>query len=455
MAAFAPSTHTGVGRVQIDAAPPQPVAAADIDGRVPRVVNEALASPGRALDAAVRSQMEARFGYDFSSVRVHTDPSAHASATAVGAHAYTVNRDMVFGPNTPRPESPSGRRLLVHELAHIVQRAQSPGTAGRSAEADRDADRVAAEFGAHPRALRVGQVAPGVLARQQIAGSQVSAATIRTVTESGRTVIIFNGVPIAETQAAEADVVLTLVWTPQRMAIRVAVPEGRDVFLIKGAAAKAALDAAASRHHVEVGQIGQAPTSGGEVQLPSPPPFRITDSLSGERQKPAGPTPTVPPKTPRTQQKPPDSPPATTPAPTAIPAPAGPPLQLFRPSPPSLDLSPEAKYGKPPTDDQIAAERIKGIIRDAMAGKPGVPPPIAGASPLSLLDITKKVVADAVKPLIRGLPKDLQTLVLDKLDSAVESGVKGVLESVLDNTKLDATTKGAILRAADAGMRVK
>jgi hypothetical protein len=135
--------------------------------------------------------------------------------------------------------------------------------------------------------------------------------------------------------------------------------------------------------------------------------------------------------------------------------PTGPPVQLFRPSTPSLDLPPEARYGKPPTDKEIAEERIRGIVRDAMAGKPGIPPPIAGVDKVSLLDLAKKVVADAVGPLIRGLPKDMQTVILDKLHGAVESGVKAALESALDATKLDATAKGAILRAADAGMRVK
>ena len=65
--------------------------------------------------------MAARFGRDFSQVRVHTDGQAAASATAVGARAYTVGRDIVFGRGEYAPESPSGRWVLAHELTHVLQ----------------------------------------------------------------------------------------------------------------------------------------------------------------------------------------------------------------------------------------------------------------------------------------------------------------------------------------------
>jgi outer membrane protein OmpA-like peptidoglycan-associated protein len=65
--------------------------------------------------------MEARFGHDFSQVRVHADPHAAASATAVSAEAYTVGRHVVFGDGAYRPETEAGRRLVAHELTHVVQ----------------------------------------------------------------------------------------------------------------------------------------------------------------------------------------------------------------------------------------------------------------------------------------------------------------------------------------------
>jgi Domain of unknown function (DUF4157) len=65
--------------------------------------------------------MERRFGHDFSQVRVHTDAQSAASARAVGALAYTVGQQVVFGAGQYGPGTASGQRLLAHELAHVVQ----------------------------------------------------------------------------------------------------------------------------------------------------------------------------------------------------------------------------------------------------------------------------------------------------------------------------------------------
>jgi hypothetical protein len=91
----------------------------------PPVVHEVLGSPGRPLEPGVRGEMEARFGHDFSRVRVHTDGRAAASARAVEAAAYTVGRDVVFGADRFRPGTAEGRSLLAHELAHVAQQAGS------------------------------------------------------------------------------------------------------------------------------------------------------------------------------------------------------------------------------------------------------------------------------------------------------------------------------------------
>ena len=87
----------------------------------PPVVHETLASSGQPLDASTRTFMEARFGHDFGQVRVHTDARAAESARAVSALAYTVGRDMVFGSGQFQSQSSAGRRLIAHELTHVVQ----------------------------------------------------------------------------------------------------------------------------------------------------------------------------------------------------------------------------------------------------------------------------------------------------------------------------------------------
>jgi GH24 family phage-related lysozyme (muramidase) len=87
----------------------------------PPVVYDVLRSPGEPLDARTRAFMEHRFGHDFSKVRVHIDQRAVESAAAVRAHAYTVGPDIAFGTGRYAPETDMGKRLLIHELAHVVQ----------------------------------------------------------------------------------------------------------------------------------------------------------------------------------------------------------------------------------------------------------------------------------------------------------------------------------------------
>jgi len=91
---------------------------------VPTVVNEVLSSAGQPLDATTRSVMEARFGHDFSRVRVHADSRAAESARMVNARAYTVGQHIAFGAANFDPHGTSGRKLLAHELTHVVQQAK-------------------------------------------------------------------------------------------------------------------------------------------------------------------------------------------------------------------------------------------------------------------------------------------------------------------------------------------
>ncbi len=88
---------------------------------VPPIVDEVLRSPGQSLDGVTRAFMESRFGHDLSQVRVHADPRASASARAVNAMAYTVGKDVVFQTGQYRPQTEAGKRLLAHELTHVVQ----------------------------------------------------------------------------------------------------------------------------------------------------------------------------------------------------------------------------------------------------------------------------------------------------------------------------------------------
>ena len=92
---------------------------------VPPIVQEALRSPGQPLASPTRAFMEPRFGHDFSQVRVHTDARAAESAQAIRALAYTTGHHIVFRHGQYSPDTTAGKRLLAHELAHVVQ--QSSG----------------------------------------------------------------------------------------------------------------------------------------------------------------------------------------------------------------------------------------------------------------------------------------------------------------------------------------
>ncbi|MDR4480904.1 MAG: DUF4157 domain-containing protein [Nitrospira sp.] len=87
----------------------------------PPIVHEVLASSGRPLDVSTRGFFEARFGHDFGHVRIHSDAQASESARRVNALAYTVGRDIVFGAGQFDPHTQPGRKLLAHELTHVVQ----------------------------------------------------------------------------------------------------------------------------------------------------------------------------------------------------------------------------------------------------------------------------------------------------------------------------------------------
>ena len=99
----------------------------------PPSAEAAWAPPGRPLDPEIRAFMEPRFGHDFGKVRVHADAEAAASARSIGALAYTIGSHVVFGAGMYAPTTDTGRRLLAHELAHVVQQGGNPTVIQRMA----------------------------------------------------------------------------------------------------------------------------------------------------------------------------------------------------------------------------------------------------------------------------------------------------------------------------------
>lgn len=93
-------------------------------GRAGSLVQEQidnLSSDGEPLTTATRAYFESYFGSDFSDVRVHHGKRAFESAQSVNALAYTIGPHVVFGSGQYAPDTAAGKRLLAHELTHVVQ----------------------------------------------------------------------------------------------------------------------------------------------------------------------------------------------------------------------------------------------------------------------------------------------------------------------------------------------
>ncbi|MCK5317901.1 MAG: DUF4157 domain-containing protein, partial [Anaerolineales bacterium] len=88
----------------------------DLESRI-----NAIRGGGQPLAESERAFYEPRFGYDFSRVRLHNSPEATQMARAMNAKAFTSGQDIVFGVGQYIPETSTGKKLIAHELTHVVQ----------------------------------------------------------------------------------------------------------------------------------------------------------------------------------------------------------------------------------------------------------------------------------------------------------------------------------------------
>lgn len=136
--------------------------------RVPAAARRELARRGEQLDPVTRTAMEERFGQDLSEVRVHSDGPAARSARELGARAYTVGEQIVFGPGRFAPHTPDGRHLLAHELAHVIQQRGGAGP-HPTRHAGLEAAAHAAAQGTGPAVVR-GSAAVGLAMAEETGG---------------------------------------------------------------------------------------------------------------------------------------------------------------------------------------------------------------------------------------------------------------------------------------------
>ncbi len=136
--AGAPSGQTSSGQTAPGQTSPGPSGPALVQRAEAAAAPESASPPpaleqsnGQALDKSTQDSMGASLNHDFSGVRVHDNSAAHQAANSLNANAFTTGRDVYFSQGAYNPTSDSGRKLLAHELTHVVQ--QSQGAAGLSA----------------------------------------------------------------------------------------------------------------------------------------------------------------------------------------------------------------------------------------------------------------------------------------------------------------------------------
>lgn len=86
------------------------------------------AQDGVPLGSTVRQFMEPRFGVDFSRVRIHANRRAAALSRSISARAFTHGRHVYFNEGEYQPDTHDGKRVLAHELTHVIQQGGSRST---------------------------------------------------------------------------------------------------------------------------------------------------------------------------------------------------------------------------------------------------------------------------------------------------------------------------------------
>jgi hypothetical protein len=124
---------------------------------------------GNKLPPMLRDEMQARFGADFGGVRLHDDAGARARAGELNARAYTMGEDITLGAKAPPLDTQAGKKLIAHELAHVVQQRRGglPPPLTANAPHEQAADRAAAAaVGGAPGPVAVGGGTAVGVARQ-------------------------------------------------------------------------------------------------------------------------------------------------------------------------------------------------------------------------------------------------------------------------------------------------
>jgi outer membrane protein OmpA-like peptidoglycan-associated protein len=394
-------------------------------------------SQGAPLDKAVRTQMETRFGTEFAAVRIHSDAAAAESARSIGAAAYTVGRDIVFGQGRYSPQSDTGQQLLAHELAHVVQQSRG-GSASPDAEAkaDRAADQVAQDKPVATGALGSAPVALQAKPDDTASADAGFAFPIKTL--SG---FALNSAALTATHVADIDALAGSISL--HLGIR---KDGRATISIVGHtdrsgdeklnealgqqradAARQALLGALKKRGIAQDKVGEIATrSLGE----SSPAVPTADGVKNEKNRRVEINVSI------------ESPSKT---------PAKPTFDPFAPLDPGIIGGPPEGRPRPdPGEWWRRAEENQRKIDEFDRKHPRTNKSLSEA-------VIDKVMEDIVDPLIRKLPvsKDMKDLVRSGARKGLEKGTEAACEAAIDATGLTGNEADALKAACKGALKTK
>jgi len=116
-------------------------------------VRRGVRGGGKPLPAKTRAVFESKMGTDFSDVRVHTGSTANEATQSINAKAYTMGTDIAFADGEYSPESRSGRKLLAHELTHVVQQGGAAPTRPSRVQRQQLSESELKEIGLEPEGV--------------------------------------------------------------------------------------------------------------------------------------------------------------------------------------------------------------------------------------------------------------------------------------------------------------
>lgn len=179
------------------------------DGQpVAPLIKAAVTSPGHALDHGTRALFEAAFGYDFGQVKLHSDSMAAETAEAINAKAFTAGPEIVFATGQYSPGTSEGKRLIAHELAHVVQQESSPVSLNGELAISEPSDESELAADAMAKQVLAGSAIPGKKTKSPakamgdtVAGSSSTSAVYRQPDDDP----LYNGPTIGPAPSDQSD----------------------------------------------------------------------------------------------------------------------------------------------------------------------------------------------------------------------------------------------------------